>query len=148
MNLKQYIRDKYDKLNRMCERFSLTGYEKRNYKKYIATRNYYEQFHGQELRFRYSNAKVEYEHKRNMLSLLLVSLSFAVMYSPWKGLFSFSLSAVKSHLTSAAIRKDILVVSLGLMFGGALLVSFLIFSVIHCYRYCQDLCAKLFAGSG
>lgn len=53
MNLKQYIRDKYDKLNRMCERFSLARYEKRNYTKYIATRNYYRRFHGQELRFRY-----------------------------------------------------------------------------------------------
>lgn len=47
-------------------------------------------------------------------------------------MFSFSLSAVKSYLTSAAINKDILMVSLGLMFGGILLVSFLIFSVIYC----------------
>ena len=133
MDLKQKLHEIYQIANQNLEYFSLTGQEKRDYQKYIATYNYYKNFHSKELKSRYSKAKVEYAHKKNVLSLLLAALALAVMYSLWRGMFSVVVFVLKAYWQNGDMSKEMLLATLGVATGFILTASVVLFGVVYAY---------------
>ena len=123
----------YQIVNQKLEYFSLTGQEKREYQKYLATYDYYKNFHGKELKSRYSKAKVEYAHQKNVLSLLLISLALAVMYSLWRGIFSVAVFLLKAYWQNGDMSKDMLLAAFGLATAFILTASVVLFGVVYGY---------------
>lgn len=55
----------------------------------------YSEMDKDEINFEYINYKVEYEHKKNVLSLIIITIAISLVMNIWKKMFSFLNMAIK-----------------------------------------------------
>lgn len=84
-----------------------------------------------ELEFEYVNLKSKYEHKKSVLTLLLLSIALAVLMDIWKKFFSFMGMVLQYTQTVEADSMEIIKVSLVI----SILVAIAITSLILLFLY-------------
>lgn len=84
-----------------------------------------------ELEFEYVNLKSKYEHKKSVLTLLLLSIALAVLMDIWKKFFSFMGMVLQYTQTVEADSMEIIKVSLVISILVAIAITLLILLFLY-----------------
>lgn len=79
-----------------------------------------------ELNFEYIEIKTEFEHKKNVLSLFIISIALAVLMNAWSKFFSFMQTVMQYVATSSDNSEEIIKVSFVISVFVSIIVSLVI----------------------
>ena len=123
--------------------FSLQERKKRELKRYRKKLKSYEELDADEIELKYMNAKSAYEHKKIVLSALMVSIVLSVIMDMWKRFFELTgkiLQYYASNLGSNEIAKATFVVYMVfIVFVTLIVFSILIYNVKELRMLHKDL---------
>lgn len=79
-----------------------------------------------ELNFEYFNCKAEYEHKKNILTLVIITIAVSLIMNIWEKLFSFLNMAIKYNYMNDSQDTFVVCLMIALVIGLTLVVVIVI----------------------
>lgn len=118
-------------------RFSYQEKRKQKLEKYRKEVKALNDMDSDELEFEYINLKSKYEHKKSVLTLLLLSIALAILMDIWKKFFSFMRMALQYTQTVKTDSMEIINVSLVVSVLVAIAITLLI--LLFLYMFLADI---------
>lgn len=95
-------------------RFSYQARRKRKLENFKHEVKYFREMNEDELNFEYIELKTELDHKKNVLSLFVISIALAILMNAWSHFFSFMQKVLQYAAASTDNSEEIMKISFGI----------------------------------